>query len=135
MGALDKPISKIDAVDIKQLCIEQRAEGAEFEIKRGLPTKDGKIAAYTATIPDYARNALAAEIVAFANTYGGTMVVGIAETTDKLNRAKSVSPLPQCRDLARRLRQAVQDVVDPPLTLFESEGIATEADGTSGVTL
>jgi hypothetical protein len=33
---------------------------------------------------------------------------------------------------ARRLRQSVQDIVDPPLPLLEVRGIVTEADGTSG---
>jgi hypothetical protein len=104
VGALDKPISEIDAADVEQLCIEQRAEGAQFEIKQDLPSQDGKVGASPGTVGDYARNTLTTEIVACANTYGGTMVLGIAETSDKPNRARSVSPLPQCCELATRLR-------------------------------
>jgi Schlafen, AlbA_2 len=99
---------------------------------RDLPTRDGRAADYT-TVGDYARNGLAAEIVAFANTYGGTIVIGIVESSDKPNRATAISALPDCSDLARRLRQSVQDIVDPPLPLLEARGIVTETDGTSGV--
>jgi hypothetical protein len=70
MAVLDRPISEIEAADLSQLCQEQRPEGAQFEIKRDLPTKDGKKLADYTIIGDYARNGLAVEIVAFANTYG-----------------------------------------------------------------
>ena len=55
MTILDKPIAEIEASDILLLCQEQQPEGAQFEIKRDLPTKDGKPADYVA-IGDYARN-------------------------------------------------------------------------------
>jgi hypothetical protein len=130
MTVLSKPISEIEAADIALLCDEQRPEGSQFEIKRDLPAKDGKSSGNT-TITDYARNALAVEIVAFANTYGGTMIVGIEESSDKPHRARAISPMPECTDLARRLRQSVYDIIDPPLPLLEARGVVT--DGTSGV--
>ena len=124
MTVLDKPIRDINAEDIRQLCQDRRPEGPQFEIKRDLPTKDGKPADYS-NVGDYARNALATEIVAFANTFGGTMVIGVIESSDKPNRATAIAPMPNCDDLAR--------IVDPPLPMLESWGVVTEEDGTSGV--
>src|SRR5687767_7956279 len=105
---INKPLSEIEKADIDLLCQEQRPEGSQFEIKRDLPAKDGK-PAVNATLTEHARNAITIEIIAFANTYGGTVVVGITESDDKPHRAKAVSPLADCADLARRLRQSVYD--------------------------
>ena len=126
MTVLGKPLSELEAADIALLCQEQQPEGAQFEIKSDLPTRNGKRADYK-IMGDYARNALAAEIVAFANSYGGTMVIGIVESSDKPNRATAISALPDCSDLARRLRQSVQDIVDPPLPLLEARGVVYRA--------
>lgn len=131
MSAIDKALSDISDADIRRLLDEKPAKGAQFEIKAGLPGKQ----AGSSDLSEYARNNLAAEIVAFANTFGGTLVIGIEETDDKPHRPNSISALPECADLARRLRQAIFDVIDPPLSRLESHGVVTEADGHSGVVL
>lgn len=135
MTAVDKPISEIDRSDIFDLCDEKPAEGVQFEIKEDLPAKDGRTVYQGGSVPDYARNAIAAEIVAFANTYGGTLLIGIRETEDKPHRPDAVSALPHCSELAHRLRQAIYDVIDPPLPQLESRGVVTADDGHEGVVL
>jgi hypothetical protein len=86
-------------------------------------------------IGEYARNEIAKEVVAFANTYGGTILVGIDETKDKPNRAKQPALLPQVHELARRLRQSIYDVIDPPLHVLEAAGIEAENEGTNGIVI
>jgi hypothetical protein len=59
--------------------------------------------------------------------------VGINETQDHPKRAASPNPLPRVHELARRLRQAIHDVIDPPLPMLEATGI--ELYGGTGVVL
>jgi Putative DNA-binding domain len=82
---------------------------------------------------DDAKDALAAEIIAFANTVGGTIIVGIDEDTATKRAKPPIFPIPRCKDLAARLHQAIGDRVEPKLPVFECEGLVTEDDGSSGV--
>jgi hypothetical protein len=82
---------------------------------------------------DDAKDELAAEIIAFANTLGGTLIVGIDEDTATKRAKPPVFPIPRCKEAAARLHQAISDRIEPKLPIFECEGVVTEADGTSGV--
>jgi len=119
-------LDSLIGADIDQLCADRAAEGTELEFKSDLPSKAGR-----GTDPwhggggigDYARNEIAQEIIAFANTFGGVVCVGIDETADHPKRAQAPRPIPRVHDLARRLRQAVHDVIDPPLPVLEAIGV------------
>ena len=126
MRILHEPLNSIDANDIHQLCADGVSEGTEFELKADLPSKAGpqQDPWYKGgPIGDYARNQIAEEIIAFANTLGGVVCVGINETADHPKRAASPNPLPRVHELARRPRQAIYDVIDPPLAVLEAIGI------------
>ena len=69
--------SELTPDDIQRIVDENYQEGAEFELKATLPAKkgndpwiDGK-----GRIGDHARNELIAEVIAFANAHGGTLLV------------------------------------------------------------
>jgi hypothetical protein len=82
--------------DIQQICADQIPEGTELELKSDLPSKAGRGADpwhAGGGIGDYARNEIAEEIVAFANTFGGIVCLGINESADHPKRAQSVNPL------------------------------------------
>lgn len=134
-----KPLDQITAEDVHELCRDQAAETAQLELKSDLPTRDRSRRDNWydrhRSVGEYARNAVAEEVTAFANSFGGTVLIGIRETDDKPNRAEAIQPIPQVHNLARRLRQAIQDIIDPPIPLLEAEGIVTEEDGHSGVVL
>jgi Putative DNA-binding domain len=128
-----KPIGAITEDDIKELCADQVSEGTELELKSDLPHKDGlqKDAWHSGGgIGDRARNEIAEEIVAFANTNGGVLCLGIDETADHPKRALSPRPLPRVHELARRLWQAVHSIIEPPLPVLETIGV--DIDGTGG---
>ena len=127
MNILRAPLETLSASDIDQLAKEEIAEGIEIELKQELPTRDGKPDGWLAggSIGEYARNSIAQEIVAFANTFGGAIIVGIEETDDHPKRAKAIMAVPRVHDLARRLQQAVYGVIDPPLPMLEAIGIDT----------
>jgi hypothetical protein len=121
--------------DVQQVCRDALSEGPQFEIKSDLPTRTSQLDGWHsgASFGDFARNQIAEEVVAFANTMGGVLLIGIEESSDHPHRAVKVCPLPRVQELARRLRQAVQDIVDPPLPLLEAEGI--DMGGGSGVVI
>lgn len=137
MRILQAAIDAISADDVRQLCADEVSEGSEIELKSDLPTRNGRAQDpwhAGQSVGDYARNQIAEEVVAFANTLGGAVCIGINETEDHPKRAASPNPLPGVHDLARRLRQAVYDVIDPPLPMLEAVGIELVSGG-SGVVL
>jgi len=133
---LHEPIETITSNDVTQLCADQISEGTEIELKSDLPSKNGR-----ATDPwhagksfgQYARDEIAEEIIAFANTFGGVVCIGLNETRDHPKRADSPNPLPRVHELARQLRQAVYDIIEPPLPVLESWGV--DLGGGSGVVI
>ena len=68
------------------------------------------------------------EVVALANTSGGHLILGIAETKDKPPAADKVTPVSHCLELAERLERAAQSI-DPPIPLLGVRGVPTEPDG------
>jgi predicted HTH transcriptional regulator len=134
MRILRDPLESITAADIQQLCADEVSESTELELKSDLPSKAGKQADpwYAGNaFGDYARNKIAEEVVAFANTLGGVVCIGIEESSDHPKRAVATLPLPRVHELARRLRQSVYDMIDPPLPILEAAGVefGTNGDG------
>lgn len=126
----------IDAKCIERVIEDAWQESGVLEFKESLPCKSGddRWIKKGDGIGDYARNVLLAEIIAFANAFGGWLVIGIQETETKPARAKGVNPIPKCADLAERIRLQCRDCIEPQIQLIEIEGIPVEADG-SGVVI
>lgn len=137
-GNLDKPMSLLTAADIKEVCRLQLPEGADLEFKRTLPdngkTPDPWIRGEN-SIGDAAKEKIAAEVIAFANAHGGTVIVGVDETDEKPARAKIINPIPRCHELAERLRSSLSSLIEPKLSIIEVEGIATDENGAGVVVL
>ena len=56
-------------------------------------------------IGGYAKNKILKEVVAFANAYGGVLVLGIEEDGKAETAvAKKICPIPKCEELAKRFR-------------------------------
>lgn len=122
--------------DIDRLIAAQVAENEELEFKRALATSDGQPDSWMAgtdKIGKIAKRELAKEIIAFANSRGGTVILGIGEDGEK--RAASKHPVPKCRDLADRLGQSIASSVDPALGSLEAWGIETDGNGDGFVVL
>lgn len=132
---LSKRLSELRKGDIDQLIEEEVSEGANVEFKKSLPTKGNGMDPWIegkGKIGDKARNELIEEVIAFANKYGGHLILGIDETKEKPPRASEVVPLPKCIELADRLRLQCRDCIEPQVPQIEVVGIPTELDG-SGV--
>ncbi len=133
-SVLNKPADRIDAGDIQALIDECVPESAQIEFKESLPAGKGKTDAWLnggSGIGDYARNRILEEVVAFANAYGGALVLGVAESRTKPPVAAAVTPLPRCAELAERFRQVFGACVDPPLPTLDI--VSVPMGGDSGV--
>ena len=76
---LKGPLEAVTWAQIDQLCADQVSEGTELELKSDLPTRDGGLHPWHSggQLAEYARNQIAEEIIAFANTLGGVVCVGV----------------------------------------------------------
>jgi hypothetical protein len=108
-------------------------EGPRTEFKRTLATSDGRPDRWMmdqSRIGNVARDDIAKEVVAFANAYGGILIVGIEETDDNPKRAKSITSqqIPRVVDCAEQLDRALRSIIEPPLPMLEMRGIVSEGD-------
>ncbi len=76
-----KRLHEITKDDIERLVAEAVQEDGEIEFKETLPARDGRDAWLDGgnRIGDRARNKILEEVIAFANAYGGTLLLGISE--------------------------------------------------------
>lgn len=128
-----KPIETLTRTDVESVI--GWPESLQVEYKRDLPGKDGRPDPWLTggKVADFAKEKLFKEIVALANTSGGHLVIGVAETKEGPPTADGISPIPRCVDLAERLEASAQSI-DPPIPVLLVRGIQT-ADGGSGVVL
>lgn len=120
--------------DLIQICEERIEESRTFEIKTDLEKQQsGKSWRKKGELQPGERDDLAKEIVAFANTYGGLLIVGLKETSENPKRAQEpAEPLPRIFDLADRLRDAFSSVIQPPLRNLEVQAISERVDSDQG---
>ena len=132
-----EPLEQLTAEHVHTLVAERVPEGQTVEFKRTLAAKKGKTDPWVESgdgVGEHARNNVLKEVVAFANSGGGNLVIGIVESDDHPKRAIGVNLLPRCNDLAERLRLAARDCIDPQLPALEVCGIA-DGDEDAGFVL
>ena len=127
---LKKPIDQITGEDIEELIASQVLEGERIEFKERLPvSKQGKDQwGKGGDISDRARNTILEEVVAFANAYGGTLILGVAESKTKPSAAQKIVPIERCAELADRLALVFRNCVEPQLPSIEIASVLTNGD-------
>lgn len=127
----DKPSNEIDKADICRLVDEKVIEGVNIDFKESLPSKrqNDPWMESKKQISDYARNQLLEEVVAFANAYGGVLCIGISESEGTPACANGINALPDCRELAERLKLQCRDCIEPQIPLLDAIGVVTDEDG------
>jgi hypothetical protein len=132
LAVFTKTLDLVTAADIAELPAQTWPEGYEVEFKETLPHRTGGVHPWLSgqgSIGDYARDEILAEVVAFANSQGGSVILGIAESSDNLPRAHAVMPLPRVGDLARRFEDQARSCIDPPLSRLQIRAIETDGQG------
>lgn len=133
---LAKPIDEIGVDDINALIDERVPEEERIEFKEQFSTKGQTTDPWNTGgnhIGEVAKKQILMESVAFANAFGGALVLGVKEDKGKPAVAKGISPIPRCDDLADRLKLIFRDCVEPELPRLEL--LAVRTDGKSGVVL
>ena len=132
-----EPLDQLTAGHVHTLVAENVPEGQTVEFKRTLAAKKGTTDPWVKggdSVGERARDNVLKELVAFANSGGGNLVLGIVESDDHPKRAINLNLLPRCHELADRLRLAARDCIDPQLPALEVCGIPT-GDEDAGVVL
>ena len=127
------PFEEIKLSDVQELLAGGGyPESDQVEYKQYLPGRDGPDNWHkdqSKGIGDYARDKILSEIVAFANSHGGHLIIGIQESDDKPKRAIGITPAPACADLADRLRQAAFANIEPRLAFLQVKSVPTDEQG------
>lgn len=123
-GYSSSPTSETSSEDaIQRLVASGAREGRTLEFKEevyDITNKDQNVSSR-------ARRELFADLIAFANTDGGTLILGIEEVDEVAVAAPGV-PLDVATDFARRLPELLLRNVEPPLRAVESEVIPLSTD-------
>lgn len=126
---LAKAPAQLTAVDMATLASSGVLEDSVTEFKQavsgswaseGKLTRDGQ-------------NDLIKEIVAFANSFGGTLYVGIKESDDDPKRSAELTPIPQVGELAATFENVLRDCVEPRLLSPEISPVVTDPATGEGV--
>ena len=129
MTLFDRSLQVIEIGDIESLVARGISESDTVEFKEDLPSK-GKDPWHSGNaVSERARNKLLEELIAFANSLGGWLVLGMAESQDSPPRAFNICPLPRCSDLAMRLEQAAGALIEPQVPSLRFQGIPIDDDG------
>ena len=134
LSALTKPLESLTAADLQELTQRRwpESENVEYkgELHRERPNQPDSW--YSGgNISTQAKYKIFKELVAFANTAGGRLFLGVTETRDRPPCADAIQLVPRCCELAERLEQSIISSIDPPLTFFRVIGVQTQGD--SGV--
>ena len=127
---LSKPAEEISPADIDALVASALPESDQIEFKRSLSTTKGKRDPWEdgKEPGDKAKTEILEEVTAFANGYGGLLVLGIDESTTRPAVASAIAPVSRCTDLADRFKHVFRDCVEPQLAGLEIFAIPTITD-------
>ena len=128
---LSKPAEQITAGDIQALIDSEVPEGEQIEFKVSLPANNKSGDPWMSgegPVGEKAKNELLKETVAFANAYGGVVLLGVRESKSRPPVAAEINPIPRCTDLAETLKDVFRNRVEPPLPRLEIFGVPTEGD-------
>lgn len=103
--------------DVEALVQTKATETARLEFKRSLSHPKGEPDGWYQgrDIGRAAKEAIGAEVVAFANAYGGILILGVDEDRQKPPTATDLVRLPRLHELAEKLTRYMDSAIDPPI--------------------
>ena len=127
---LSKPASEICPADIDAMVASALPEGERVEFKRSLPKAKGKPDSWEdgREPGDKAKNEILEEVTAFANAYGGVLMLGVDESSTRPAAAAEIAPIPRCAELAERFKLIFRDCVEPQLPALEVFAVPTDQE-------
>lgn len=139
MSFIRKDINNILKEDIDKIIDLGLPENESIEFKKALSTANGQPDNWMegkSKVGKFAKEKLIKEIIAFANTDGGYLFVGIDEKISKegVSKASKIVQIPRVELLAEKFKMYIRDHIEPRLNNVQCIGIKTDADG-NGVLL
>ena len=135
---LTKPADQLGIDDLNALINSRVQEDEQIEFKRGLSAEKGQVDPWYngRKLGKKAKTEILEESVAFANAFGGTLILGIEEkkSPNGPGVANKISPIPRCDDLASSLELIFRDCVEPHIPGLEIIPIRTQG-GTGAVVI
>ncbi len=135
-GLLTKQLETLTAPDVDEFCRLGVPESETVELKGPLPHKKGE--PWSATNPhlsEHAKRELVRQVVCLANSHGGHLVLGIAETDEDPPRADHVVPIPACGKLETLLEDVLQNSIDPAVIPLRVKSVPWPDGAEEGVLL
>ncbi len=132
MNFFEKPIEAITVDDLNWLISAEVQESQDIDYKRELSGEKSAPDPWQSTgekINGAAVAALVKELVAFANTQGGSLILGMDQTEEAPPRAKCIEPIRSVADLAEILKRRCRDNIEPPLYGLDVRPLITQEDG------
>ena len=130
-AVLSKPADRIGLGEVQALVAENVPESTQIEFKECLPAGKGKTDAWLrggSEIGKFSKHKILEETVAFANAFGGALVLGIAESAGKPPVAECIAPLPRCAELAERFGLIFRECIEPQLPALDIVPVLTDGD-------
>lgn len=129
---LTKPADQLGIDDLHALIDSSVQEDERIEFKRGLSAEKGQEDPWYngGKLGKKAKIEILEESVAFANAFGGALILGIDEQESENGPgvANKISLIPRCTDLANRLELVFRDCVEPHIPSIEVIPIKTQDD-------
>ena len=127
---LTKPADQLGINDLQALIDSSVQEDERIEFKGGLSAEKGQVDPWYngGKLGRKAKIEILEESVAFANAFGGTLVLGIGEkkSSNGPGVANKISPIPRCDALASSLELIFRDCVEPHIPGLEIVPIRTQ---------
>ena len=127
---LTKPADQLGIDDLNALINSRVQEDEQIEFKGGLSAEKGQVDPWYngGKLKKKAKTEILEESVAFANAFGGTLILGIEEkkSSNGPGVANKISPIPRCDDLASSLELIFRDCVEPHIPRLEIVPIRTQ---------
>ncbi|CAN0336956.1 unnamed protein product, partial [Chrysoparadoxa australica] len=123
--------------DLEWICRAELVESDQIEFKGGLSGKGGidSWANGGNKVDDRAKEKIFSELIAFANTHGGWLFLGISESNDRPPLAAEITPLERCEELASKLSQISDSLIDPKIPNLNITTVVTSSYGKGVIVL
>ena len=125
-------LSTVSWADIESLVAAGREEDDAIEFKRSFKGGNDYLALSDRS-KEQALDAIAREAIAFLNTRGGDIVIGIKEAGGAHPRAEAITPIMNPQETAERLARGLSAVIEPAQTNLTVRALASPDDQQLGI--
>ncbi len=129
---IPKPLADIEWSDLQRLIELGREEDDRIEFKSSFKGQDD-YASLNDNQRQRALDSLAREVIAFLNTRGGDLIVGIDESDGPRPTAANFQSIKEPADAADRVARGLAALIEPAQTNISVRGVISPADSSEGV--